>query len=217
MDPYHAKTEQLLSRLAESRIVGVLRSPTAEAAVQAALVSGRAGLRAIEVMFTTPGAPDALRRLRDELPSGTLLGAGTILNAAHARQAAAANVDFLTSPHLGEDVLDAAQGLGLPYLPGVLTPTEVTKALALGAVGIKLFPAGASGNLYLRELFGPFPDLRVLVTGGITPDQVPSFIRSGAFAVGLGSYLFPRSLLESGDWTAVEGLTKAALVRAREI
>jgi 2-dehydro-3-deoxyphosphogluconate aldolase/(4S)-4-hydroxy-2-oxoglutarate aldolase len=216
VDPYRAKTEAFLAGLTESRIVGVLRSPTAEAAVEAAQAAARAGLKAIEVMFTTPGAPDALRKLRDELPEGTLLGAGTILNATHARQAAAARVDFITSPHLGEDVLDAAQGLGLPYLPGVYTPTEVTKAVALGALAIKLFPAAAAGKVFLRELYGPFPSLRVMATGGITPDQVPGFLRAGALAVGLGSYLFPTPILQSGDWVAVEGLTKAALQRSRE-
>lgn len=204
----------MVAALREAKVVGVLRAPTAQAAVEAALAAARGGLRAVELTFTTPGVLEALRELRERLPA-VLLGAGTVLGAREAEAAAGAGAAFLVSPHLGEDVLELCRARGVPYVPGVLTPTEVVRARALGAEVVKLFPAGSSGGIpYLKDLLGPFPDLQVMATGGIKPAEVPAYLRAGALAVGLGSNLFPRAALEAGDWAAVETATRQALAEA---
>ncbi|WP_027891956.1 bifunctional 4-hydroxy-2-oxoglutarate aldolase/2-dehydro-3-deoxy-phosphogluconate aldolase [Calidithermus chliarophilus] len=204
----------MVAALREAKVVGVLRAPTARAAVEAALAAARGGLRAVELTFTTPGVLEALRELRERLPA-VLLGAGTVLGAREAEAAAGAGAAFLVSPHLGEDVLELCRARGVPYVPGVLTPTEVVRARALGAEVVKLFPAGSSGGIpYLKDLLGPFPDLQVMATGGIKPAEVPAYLRAGALAVGLGSNLFPRAALEAGDWAAVETATRQALAEA---
>lgn len=204
----------MVAALREAKVVGVLRAPSARAAVEAALAAARGGLRAVELTFTTPGVLEALRELRERLPA-VLLGAGTVLGAREAEAAAGAGAAFLVSPHLGEDVLELCRARGVPYVPGVLTPTEVVRARALGAEVVKLFPAGSSGGIpYLKDLLGPFPDLQVMATGGIKPAEVPAYLRAGALAVGLGSNLFPRAALEAGDWAAVETATRQALAEA---
>jgi len=135
--------------------------------VGAALAAARGGLRAVELTFTTPGALEALRELRGRLPGDVLLGAGTVMNARQGLAALEAGAAFLVSPHLGEDVLELCRARGAPYVPGVLTPTEVVRAQVLGAEVVKLFPAGSSrGVPYLKDLLGPFPGLPVLATGG---------------------------------------------------
>jgi 2-dehydro-3-deoxyphosphogluconate aldolase/(4S)-4-hydroxy-2-oxoglutarate aldolase len=208
-------TQEFNRELARARVVGVLRAPSASGAVEAALAAVRGGLRVIELTFTTPGVLEALRNLREQLPQGVLLGVGTVLSAAQGRSALESGAGFLVSPHLGEDLLELAHEAQVPYVPGVLTPTEILRARALGAEVIKIFPIGSSGGVaYLKDLLGPFPDLKVLVTGGIDPTEVPAYLQAGALAVGLGSKLFPKAALEGGDWSGVEGATRRTLEEA---
>lgn len=203
---------QFTQALREARLLGILRAPTSGCAVEAALAAFRGGLRIIEIAFTTPEAPAALRALKTRLEDHALLGAGTIMKTAEAEAAIGAGAQFLVSPHLGEKVLEVAHSHGVPYIPGVLTPTEVARALGLGVEVVKLFPIGsAGGTRYLRDLLGPFPGLSALVTGGINPQEAPNYLKAGALAVGLGSTLFPKAALEAGDWTAVEAATLSAL------
>jgi 2-dehydro-3-deoxyphosphogluconate aldolase / (4S)-4-hydroxy-2-oxoglutarate aldolase len=207
--------QRLIQPLSTARVVGVLRASSAEAAVQAALAATRGGLRALELTFTTPNCTAALEQLADALPRDVLCGAGTVMNARQAKDAIAAGAKFLVSPHLGEGVLREARKHNLPYIPGVLTPTEIARALELGAAVLKLFPIGSSGGAaYLKDLRGPFPTLTAMVTGGVQPHEVPTYVKAGALAVGLGSNLFPAAALERSDWLEVERATRASLEAA---
>ncbi|MCX7601855.1 MAG: bifunctional 4-hydroxy-2-oxoglutarate aldolase/2-dehydro-3-deoxy-phosphogluconate aldolase, partial [Meiothermus sp.] len=162
-----------------------------------------------------PGVLEALRELRKRLPEGVLLGAGTVMSVQQGRSALEAGAQFLVSPHLSEELLNLAREAGIPYVPGVLSPTEIVRARSLGAEVIKVFPAGSSGGVrYLNDLRGPFPDLQILATGGIKPSEVPAYLQSGILAVGLGSHLFPQSALEGGNWAALEAATRRALHEA---
>jgi 2-dehydro-3-deoxyphosphogluconate aldolase/(4S)-4-hydroxy-2-oxoglutarate aldolase len=183
------------TRLAECRLAAVLRIPRAELVepAVAALVSG--GVEVVELTFTTPGVEAALARVRERHP-GVLLGAGTIRDEGQARRAAAAGADFLVMPHLEARLLETCRATGLPALPGVLTPSEVALALAQGAGVLKLFPAGPVGPGHLKALRGPFPDIRVVPTGGIGLEDIPAWMEAGALAVGVGGELCPRALVE---------------------
>jgi 2-dehydro-3-deoxyphosphogluconate aldolase/(4S)-4-hydroxy-2-oxoglutarate aldolase len=140
--------------LQNAYVVGVLRAPSAEAAIQAALAAVRGGLTALEMTFTTPNAEDVICELATSLPAAVLLGAGTVMNELQARAAIAAGAQFLVSPHLSEEVLHVALKLQIPYIPGVLTPSEIAKALGLGAGTLKIFPIGSSGGrAYLKDLY----------------------------------------------------------------
>jgi len=208
---------EVLAALRGARVVGVLRAASADAAVAAAQAAARAGLRAVEVTFTTPDAAAAIRTLRATLPANVLLGAGTVMTPEDAGAAAEAGAAFLVSPHLCGELIAFAASRGVLYLPGVLTPTEVVLALRLGAHAVKLFPAASSGGpAYLRDLLGPFPGLPVMVTGGVQPPQVPAYLAAGALAAGLGSPLFPGDALAAGDTAAVVRAVGAALVQAGE-
>jgi 2-dehydro-3-deoxyphosphogluconate aldolase / (4S)-4-hydroxy-2-oxoglutarate aldolase len=207
--------QRLIQPLTTARVVGVLRAASSDDAVQAALAATRGGLRALELTFTTPNCTAALEQLADALPRDVLLGAGSVMNARQAREAIRAGAKFLVSPHLGEDVLREARKHNLPYVPGVLTPTEIARALELGAAVLKLFPIGSSGGAaYLNDLRGPFPELVAMVTGGVQPSEVGQYVKAGALAVGLGSNLFPKAPFERGDWLEVERATRLSLEAA---
>ena len=168
------------------QVVGVLRGNDPQRALELARAAIRGGLMALEVTSTVPDANKIITTLRLE-NRDCLIAAGTVLNSTQAADAIAAGACFLVSPHLGLDVLEVANASNVPYIPGVLTPTEVIAALAAGCETLKIFPiARAGGEAYLRDLHGPFPQLKVLVTGGVKLAEVGAYLRAGAVSVGLG-------------------------------
>jgi 2-dehydro-3-deoxyphosphogluconate aldolase / (4S)-4-hydroxy-2-oxoglutarate aldolase len=191
---------EILDRLRAARVIAVLRTPDPDSGVQAARALADGGVRAIELTFTTPGAEDAIRRARTELGDEVVVGAGTIRDRAQLDAAVAAGAAFLVTPHLDHALLEAMLATGRPALPGTLTPSEVAAALAAGAEAVKLFPASVVGPSYIGALRGPFPDVQVVPTGGIGPEDVQPWLDAGALAVGAGGELCPAALVEAGSW-----------------
>lgn len=174
--------------LPSGSVVGVLRAPSASAAHAHALAALRAGLASVEVTFTVPDAAAVIAELRRDEGDRYAIGAGTILTVAQAEAAIAAGADYLVSPHLGLAIARLAAEAGVPYVPGVSTPTEVVAAREAGCSLVKLFPiARLGGAAYLRDLLGPFPDLRAMVTGGVGVGEVGAYFDAGAVVVALGS------------------------------
>jgi 2-dehydro-3-deoxyphosphogluconate aldolase/(4S)-4-hydroxy-2-oxoglutarate aldolase len=198
----------VLGRLAQARVAAVLRVERAEQVAPAVAALAAGGIAAIELTFTTPGVEPELRRARDAHPS-LLLGAGTIRTPAEARAAADAGADFLVTPHLSPELLEACLATGALTLPGVLTPSEVAAALDAGADAVKLFPAGPLGTAHLRALFGPFPGLRAVPTGGIGRDDMRAWLDAGALAVGVGGELCPRELIDAGRFDELSKLASS--------
>jgi len=174
--------------IAEARCLGVIRAGSAAEATSTgrALVAG--GLTIVEVAYTTPDAPSAIAALRAECPDA-IVGAGTVLDAAAAFAAVSAGAQFLVSPAVQEDVLRAGHRYGLAVLPGAATPTEVSRAMELGADMVKLFPAGPLGVEFLRSVAAAMPHVPFVPTGGVTAENAPDWIAAGAVAVGVGGSL----------------------------
>jgi 2-dehydro-3-deoxyphosphogluconate aldolase / (4S)-4-hydroxy-2-oxoglutarate aldolase len=160
-------------------------------------------VQAIELTFTTPNAAEAIAEARRQLEPELLLGAGTITESEHLEAAIEAGADFLVSPHLDTALLEAMVASGRLALPGVLTPSEVAAALRVGAAAVKLFPAASVGIAHMRALFGPFPGLQVVPTGGVSIETARAWLDAGAAAVGLGSELIPKALRDAHAWDAV--------------
>lgn len=192
-----------ISALSEVGIVAVIRAPSASAAVDAvdALVAG--GVRGIEVTYSTPDAPAALREIAERHGDDVLLGAGTILQAAQAREAVAAGARFLVSPGIDDEVAEAMTRTGAVTMLGALTPTEIMRAIRLGTHVVKVFPGSLVGPSYLRAMRGPFPDVGMMPTGGVSPDNVGAWLQNGAIAVGAGGELVPGAALARRDWGAI--------------
>lgn len=150
-----------------------------------------AGLGAVELTARAPGTVATFAALRAEFPE-LVLGAGTVLNAADAHAFMDAGAAFLVSPCLVPQVAAAARERGVPYLPGAGTVGEYLHAREAGCGLVKLFPGEVLGPAFVRALRGPFPDARVIVTGGVEPTAqgVGAWLGAGALAVGLGSLLF---------------------------
>lgn len=197
--------------LAHDRALCIVRAPrVADAAELAAALVG-AGLRAVEFTFTIPGVLDAIAKAA-QVP-GALVGAGTVLTGDQARAAIDAGARYLLTPDLRPDVAEAGNRAGVPVILGAFTPTEVARAADLGAAAIKIFPARLGGPNHLKDLHGPFPDLRFVATGGISALNARSFLDAGAIAVGAGSDVVTADLVARGEHAAIADRA-AAFLRA---
>ncbi|MFI6316678.1 bifunctional 4-hydroxy-2-oxoglutarate aldolase/2-dehydro-3-deoxy-phosphogluconate aldolase [Nonomuraea sp. NPDC050556] len=164
-------------------VFAILRMESADAAVATAARLAANGVPQVEVTLNTPDALTAIASIRE---AGGRVGAGTVLTAEQARQAADAGAEFLVTPAVLPEVIEATR---LPVLCGALTPTEVLTAWRAGAAAVKIFPASAHGPSYLTALRGPLNDIPLVAVGGIAVEDVPTYLAAGALAVGLGSPL----------------------------
>ncbi|MBX3030363.1 MAG: bifunctional 4-hydroxy-2-oxoglutarate aldolase/2-dehydro-3-deoxy-phosphogluconate aldolase [Chloroflexi bacterium] len=175
--------------IATGRVVAIGRNLDADRALHIGSVLADAGVPAFEVTLQGPGAIDAIAALRGTLGARILIGAGTVLDVAGAEAAIGAGAAFLVMPVTDPDVIGWAVERGVPVFPGALTPTEILAAWRAGASAVKLFPSSVGGAALLRELKGPFPDIPLVPTGGVTADNARPLLDAGAVAVGVGSWL----------------------------
>jgi len=178
----------LLAELRDRKMLAIIRADGAETALACVRTLVEAGITALEVSLTTPGAVDAIAQARSEYDPSILIGAGTVLTPAQADEVAAARAGFVVTPAITRGAHRSVE-LGLPLLCGALTPTEVVAALDLGATAVKIFPAKLHGPGYLSELRAPLPDVPLIAVGGVDARSAPKYLSAGALAVGVGSPL----------------------------
>ena len=173
-----------------------------------ALVAG--GIRVLEVTLRTPVALECMRAIAAEVPEA-LLGAGTVLSAADLDAAAKAGAVFAISPGASPALLQAARTSPIPFLPAVMTPSDVITAMDAGFDTFKLFPAAQAGGMaMLKAMGGPFPQARFCPTGGIDAASAPAFLALPNVACVGGSWLCPAELVRAGNWDAITALARAA-------
>ncbi|MEQ4499886.1 bifunctional 4-hydroxy-2-oxoglutarate aldolase/2-dehydro-3-deoxy-phosphogluconate aldolase [Nocardioides kribbensis] len=173
-----------------------------------ALVEG--GLPVIELTLRTPVALDAIRAIAAEVPE-IVLGAGTVVTPAQAREAQDAGAQFLVSPGATPALLEAMLATGLPFLPGTATVSEVLAVLEAGLSEMKFFPAEASGGApFLKAISSPVPAARFCPTGGITAASAASYLALPNVVCVGGSWLTPADAVRAGDWARVTQLARAA-------
>jgi len=208
-----------VSRLREVGIIPVIRASSADAVVPVAEALLQAGLPICEVTLTVPSAIDAIGAVAKRFSGKLLVGAGTVTDAETARRAIDAGAEFIVTPCLVPEVIEAAHRAEVAVLPGALTPGEVFEAFRAGGDMVKVFPVqSVGGAAYLRALRGPFPDIPLVPTGGVTLDNVAEMFQAGAAAVGVGTELISKGALDRRDYAAIGALAKqflAALSQAR--
>ncbi len=174
----------------------------------------RGGIRVLEVTLTTPNALSTIHELRKSFGEEILIGAGSVITEQQTRDVAAAGANFVISPITKKEVIYAGHANNLPVLPGALTPTEVQTAHEYGADMVKIFPAEQLGLSYIRALLAPLPHLKLVPTGGVTPENAGEWLRSGATAVGIGSALIDTEVLRTGQLSV---LTERARILSTNI
>ncbi len=204
-----------LTLLQQHRAFAVIRAPEMELARQMALAVAAGGMRLIEITWNTSGAAQLIAQLRQELPE-CAVGTGTLLTPEQLKDATAAGAQFLFTPHTDAAMIQAAIVVGVPIVPGALSPTEIVTAWHAGAGGVKVFPISAVGGAgYIKSLQGPLGHIPLIPTGGVTLDNAWEFIDAGATAVGLAGELFPQPLVAAGNWDAIASRAQHLLQRLR--
>ncbi|MCG8479128.1 MAG: bifunctional 4-hydroxy-2-oxoglutarate aldolase/2-dehydro-3-deoxy-phosphogluconate aldolase [Spirochaetales bacterium] len=204
--------DKIRSALAMRRIVAVLviDDPADAEPVARALVAG--GVDIMELTLRTPIAFEALARIRDAVPR-MIAGVGTVLTPEQCRKAHAVGADFAVAPGFRRAVVEAAIEVGLPFGPGIATPSEIEAAYELGCTILKLFPAEPLGGLpYLTSMNAPYAHLNLsyIPLGGVNEENLERWLlREEIIAVG-GSWIAPRSLILERNWDEIERRARAS-------
>lgn len=184
-------------------VIGILRGVGMPFFKDVMLASFKAGLQAIEVTMNTENAAQIISSCRLFVPSGKLLGAGTVRNPEEAKQAKEAGAMFFVTPNLNTSVIEYAVANQIPIISGAFTPTEVYSAWAAGADMVKVFPCGMLGPGYIKDLLGPFDQIPLVAVGGVNISNVKDYIKAGSAAIGVGKSLFGRQDLKDQNIPAI--------------
>lgn len=197
---------QIVDRLLRPGIVAVIRtSRTAQVMpVCRALIDG--GVIALEITLTVPDALGAIREARAAFGDRAVVGVGTVVDADRCRAALDAGAEFIVSPITRPELVPIAHDAGRPVMLGAYTPTEAQTAHEAGADFVKLFPADQLGPAHVKALLAPLPHLRIVPTGGVNLDTAASFLQAGCAALGVGSSLLTKEILQAENWPELRRL-----------
>lgn len=195
----------LSTRIRQSGVVAVLVIDRSEHAVPLAKTLIENGIDSMELTLRTPAALDALKAILAEVPD-MLAGVGTILTINQVQEVAAAGAGFGVSPGMNRKVVLAARAAGLPFAPGIATPSELENAISAGCRMVKFFPAEAIGGIpYLKSIANPYEHLGIeyIPLGGVNTTNLASYLREPLIAALGGSWIAPRKLIQSENWRAI--------------
>jgi 2-dehydro-3-deoxyphosphogluconate aldolase / (4S)-4-hydroxy-2-oxoglutarate aldolase len=209
------RRKAVTAALEQAGIVAIIRMKESDKvrAVVDAIAAG--GVTSLEVTMTVPNAVGLIAELAPAMPSGFLLGAGTVVDAATAARVIDAGAQFVVSPVFRRQVIAACHERDVPTMPGCFTPTEILEAWDLGADIVKVFPATALGPGFLKDLRGPLPQVKLMPTGGVTIDNAGEWIKGGAAAVGIGTALLDAKAIAAGDYAALTANARRLVANVR--
>jgi 2-dehydro-3-deoxyphosphogluconate aldolase/(4S)-4-hydroxy-2-oxoglutarate aldolase len=205
----------LLSRVLDSGLVAIVRTDSSEQAARIAEACAQGGVAALEVTFTVPGATAVIENLAKRYrPEQIAIGAGTVLDPETARIALLAGAQFLVSPSLNPETARLANRYQIAYMPGVATPREVVEAMEAGCDILKVFPGETLGPTFLKAVKAPLPQANLMPTGGVSVENVGTWIAAGAVAVGVGGNLIAGA--KTGDYKSITDLSRRFLAAIQE-
>ncbi len=197
--------QEMLDGIERVGVIAVLVVDDAAHAVPVAEALLAGGIDAIELTLRTPAAIDALRRIRESVPQ-MLAGIGTVITTEQVDQIVEAGAAFGVAPGLNRRVVERAQALGLPFAPGIMTPSELEAAVEAGCRELKFFPAEPSGGMrLLTSMQAPYAHLglRFIPLGGINAQNLSGYIADPTIIAVGGSWIATRKLIQAEDWDAI--------------
>ncbi|ARP39738.1 bifunctional 4-hydroxy-2-oxoglutarate aldolase/2-dehydro-3-deoxy-phosphogluconate aldolase [Vibrio syngnathi] len=190
------------------KVIPVIAIDNAEDIIPLGKVLAENGLPAAEITFRSEAAVEAIRLLRQAQPD-MLIGAGTILNGEQALAAKKAGATFVVSPGFNPNTVKACQEIGIDIIPGVNNPSTVEAALEMGLTTLKFFPAEASGGISMvKSLVGPYGDIRLMPTGGITSSNIDNYLAVPQVLACGGTWMVDKKLVENEEWDEIARLTR---------
>lgn len=187
---------EILSHITSTGVVAVIRMKDTRRLAKVIEAVRLGGVKSIEITMTVPGAVEIIRELAKSVPADVRVGAGTVMDRDTAIAVIDAGAQFVVGPVLDFQIIKVCAERDRVVMPGCFSPTEIHSAWRAGADIVKVFPATSLGPKYFKDIRGPFPDLRLMPTGGVTIDNVGEWIAAGAVAVGIGSDLLDKKAIE---------------------
>jgi 2-dehydro-3-deoxyphosphogluconate aldolase/(4S)-4-hydroxy-2-oxoglutarate aldolase len=206
-------SEEIFSRIAQLGVVPVIAIENVDAAIPLADALIEGGLPVVEITFRTAAAADVIRKLAKERPQ-LIVGAGTVLTAANVDAAKSSGAVFAVAPGLHRQTVKYAQSVGLPFMPGIATPSDIEMGLSLGCKLLKFFPAESNGGVGMLEaLSAPYKHagVRFMPTGGVNPTNLESYLKLGIVAAVGGTWIAKAEDLANENWAEIRNRCKAAL------
>lgn len=204
---------QIIDRLLNPGIVAIIRADSSEQLIDATTALYEGGVTGVEITMTTPNALEVITDVHRKFGDKVIIGVGSVLDTETARLAILAGAEFVVTPVTRPEIIRLCNRYGKPIASGAFTPSECMTAHESGADFVKLFPADQGGPTYIKNILAPMPMLRIIPTGGVTPETAASFIKAGCVALAAGSSLVSREILKSGDWKKLSE-TAASFVAA---
>ena len=191
---------EVVQTIKDVGIIPVVRAQSADEAMKAIDAIRAGGISILEITMTVPGAVSVIEEVSKRYGSEVLVGAGTVLGPETALDCIRAGAQFVVSPALNLETIEACRRERIAVLPGALTPTEVVQAWNAKADFVKVFPAGAVGGAsYLKSLKAPLPHIELVPTGGVSLKTAADFIKAGASALGVGADLVDLKAIREGQ------------------
>jgi len=203
----------IIDRLINPGIIAIIRANSSEQLLGAAQALYDGGVTAMEVTMTTPNALGVISEVAKRFGSKVLIGVGSVLDTETCRAAILAGSEFVVTPVTRPEVIKMCNRYGKPIASGAYTPTEAINAYEAGADFVKIFPADQLGPQYIKNILAPMPQLPIIPTGGVNLQTVEAFIKAGCVALGAGSSLVSKDILQNQDWKKLTE-TSAAFVEA---
>jgi len=198
---------QLIPQLYASRLVAVVRSKSPDDALALAKAAADGGIKFVEITFSVPGALDVIKELSRR--PGIHVGAGTVLAPQQAERAIGVGAEFIVSPSLELNLVGLCHIANVACFPGAATPTEIIAAQRARADLVKIFPADLAGGPYfIRQMQGPFPDVRFMVSGGVGLENVKDYVEAGVIGICLGSAYLGNLLEKKGKKSFAQEMQK---------
>ncbi len=200
------KKQTVINAIRDTGIIAIMRGIPNDSLLPLAEALFQGGIRVIEVTANSADHLEGIRALSTHFASRMQIGAGTILNPMMAQLAIDAGADFILSPDFNPAVVMSVHEQQRLIIPGIATPSEAMQAHRLGVDLLKLFPAGALGVAYLKDLLGPLNHAAIIPVGGVNHSNVQAFSRAGAFAVGIGGELTRRKAIDQENRMVISAL-----------
>lgn len=206
----------LPERTAAARLIVVIRGESAAQYAPVLDTLAGAGIRSVELTLSTPGTLEELPTLLEQCGERMDIGVGTVTDPADLATAAERGAHYIVTPITRTDLLEAAAETGIPIVPGGLTPSELHASWSAGAAAVKVFPASTVGPGYVKDLRGPFPDIRVIPSGGVDLEAAAAWLQAGADAVSVGGPLVGDALTGGSLEALAERAARFVGVTTRE-
>lgn len=206
--------QNTINKILKEKVIVIVRGVEREALIPFAEAIYKGGIRLLECTYDATGKisdeeiADRIKMLSDHFGDKMEIGAGTVLTERQVELTKAAGGKFIISPDTNESVIAHTKKIGLVSIPGALTPTEALRAHRAGADFVKLFPVGAMGASYLKDVKAPLSHVRFLAVGGVDSENIKEYFDCGAVGIGVGSSIANKELIKLGKWDEITKLAK---------